>query len=730
MPISKKRAIALFSALLPTTQLLILGSLVLITVLIMFGFTFMLERQLVIQRQSAIARSEYKAVHNAAQLDRELLRLYAIVEGGASEFDQHNFTLQRDLVESRIKIYENAYNGLRSSQEIQQRLGLYRTEWTNLQSQLDTWAAAPGNNQVRNELRTKLRALEVLVDQIIHDNQHVIEARIAEWIDASQTLANLLTVATIIFITLVLFTTYGIFQFLLERQRTEAILRTSERQYRAILDAIPDAVLRMKRDGTHTDFKPAKHFAAFTADFQPLGKKVTDFLPTAIAQIYLEMTERALATDEEQVFEYELPEPQAQTPSNFEARVIPSGSDEVQIIVRDITEEKQQKQRQAQAQKLESIGMLAGGIAHDFNNLLTSMLTQTSLAKRKLAQNLPAEQHLDKAILTTERAADLTRQLLAYAGKGHFQIVQLDLNQMLRENSGLFETALPNRAAFQLELAERLPPIEADRGQIQQVVMNLVINAAEALQASGGHVRIATNLRKITPTCNVNLYMGDYLRPGDYASLQVSDNGSGMDAKTLNRIFDPFFSTKQHGHGLGLSATLGIIRTHHGGIHVQSQPGVGTTFTILFPISAAPLQAPTQPTAAITPQPYKAKRVLVIDDEAAIREAVVDILEMSQLESIAAASGAVGIEAFRQYVDQIGVVLLDMKMPGLSGEETYAALRQIDPHVKVILSSGYHESEVAKNFTKQGLVTFLQKPYNFDVLLQEIHKVLLPQPAA
>ena len=277
---------------------------------------------------------------------------------------------------------------------------------------------------------------------------------------------------------------------------------------------------------------------------------------------------------------------------------------------------------------------------------------------------------------------------------------------------------------MQLELAAALPSIKADRGQIQQVVMNLVINAAEALQDLGGHVHITTCIRKLTTTSDLSLYMGDNLRPGDYVSLQVSDSGIGMDEKTLNRIFDPFFSTKKQGHGLGLSATLGIIRTHHGGIHVQSQPGIGTTFIVLFPACIPFLLEPTKPTPTPTPQRYTGQSVLVIDDEPFICEAVTDILETIGLHVIAVGGGEAGIEEFRQHADQIGVVLLDMKMPGLSGAETYQALRQIDANVKVILSSGYHEAEVTEQFDQQGISAFLQKPYNSALLTQQVYKTL------
>jgi two-component system cell cycle sensor histidine kinase/response regulator CckA len=356
------------------------------------------------------------------------------------------------------------------------------------------------------------------------------------------------------------------------------------------------------------------------------------------------------------------------------------------------------------------------------------MLAQNSLAKYKLGRGLPALEHIDKAIISAERAADLTRQLLAYAGKGKFQIITLDLNQLIRETSGLLETALPNRTVLQLHLVDSLPLIEADRGQIQQVVMNLVINAAEALHDDGGYVRLTTVSQIITTADDANRYMGANLQPGHYVALQVCDNGTGMEPKTLNQIFDPFFSTKTLGHGLGLAATLGIIRTHHGGIRVQSQPGVGTIFTLLFPATTVQPIAPADNIVMLPPPHDHKQLVLVIDDESSICEAVTDILATEGLPVIVAASGEVGIECFRQHRSQIGLVLLDMKMPGLSGEETFRALRQIDPLLKVILSSGYNEAEVHRHFGESGIVAFLQKPYNFALLTQAVHAALTAHP--
>jgi CheY-like chemotaxis protein len=224
---------------------------------------------------------------------------------------------------------------------------------------------------------------------------------------------------------------------------------------------------------------------------------------------------------------------------------------------------------------------------------------------------------------------------------------------------------------------------------------------------------------------DLTAYMGSDLQPGHYVMLRVSDNGIGMEPRTLSRIFDPFFSTKVNGHGLGLSATLGIIRTHRGGIHVQSQPDVGTTFTLLFPVAQQNLTVAPKPASTTLSPATNEQVVLIIDDEALVRDAIVDILQMDGFTVIAASGGEEGLAQFRQYQAQIGVVVLDMKMPGMSGEETFQRLRQLDAAIKIILSSGYNESQISRDWHAQGITAFLQKPYDFTVFTETIRKALL-----
>lgn len=374
-------------------------------------------------------------------------------------------------------------------------------------------------------------------------------------------------------------------------------------------------------------------------------------------------------------------------------------------------------------QKQESIGVLVGGIAHDFNNLLTGMLTQSSLAIRRLPANVPAVKHIEKAVISAERAADLTRQLLAYAGKGRFQLDTIDLNHIVRENLSLLELAIPINIEVNLQLAKHPLIIEVDRGQLQQLIMNLVMNAGEAMESqSSGTLTIRTASTRISdPSSNVTYLGNNTLPAGDYAYLEVSDTGIGMDDKTLASIFDPYFTTKPQGQGLGLSATIGIIRSHKGGMQVKSTPQQGSQFQIWLPTTMNQLSTDTIPGDLHTEQEAV---VMVVDDQQLVRDAVMDILELEDIEVLAADGGQEAVDLYREQGSHISVIVLDMQMPGMNGCETYYALQAIDPEVNVLISSGYSEKELSKQFKPGEIAGFLQKPYNFDLLINTVRSFL------
>ena len=372
------------------------------------------------------------------------------------------------------------------------------------------------------------------------------------------------------------------------------------------------------------------------------------------------------------------------------------------------------------AQRLESLNVLAGGIAHDFNNLLTGILSNAGTARRKLAANDSAQQHLSEIVRGSKLAAHLTGQLLAYAGRGQFQVLARDLTAEVREIQDLLETSVRTRAKLDFQLAEDLPAILADPIQIQQVVMNLIVNASESGKG-GVEVQIETKAIELSEADIREFMPGSPLKVGRYVALDVIDNGSGMDAETIERIFDPFFTTKSAGRGLGLAASLGIIHRHRGGIQVKSRPGAGTSFRVVFPASGQIVRPPAErPVTDLSGHGV----ILVVDDDDYILQAVYVSLESYGYSVLLANSGAAAIRIFEERSDQIDLVLLDMLMPGMSGEETYRALRAIRPDVKVLLSTGFAPDEAAQRFTDEGLAGFLRKPYDPDQLAGEVQRII------
>ncbi len=394
-------------------------------------------------------------------------------------------------------------------------------------------------------------------------------------------------------------------------------------------------------------------------------------------------------------------------------------------ICRDITEHKQSEEAVRRTQKLESLGLLAGGVAHDFNNLLVAILGQTSLGLSRLPAESPARANLEKAVRAAERAADLTRQMLAYSGRGHFQVTSVDLNALILDNLHLFEVAVPKNVRLRSELEPSLPWIDADVGQIQQVVMNLITNAAEAIGERPGTVTVTTGIRSVVGR-DIPLWRhtGEPLPPGAYVSLEVQDDGQGMSPAVRERIFDPFFTTKFTGRGLGLAAVLGIVRGHKGGLQVESEPGRGTLFRLVFPRSQ---RTPISREPAVASALSATGTVLVIDDEELVREAVADALDSEGIRYRLAADGQSGVALLREHAREIGLVLLDLSMPGRSGEETFSDLREVDEGIPVLLSSGYSEEEVRRRFAPKDLAGFLQKPYRFPTLVAEVKRCLRPR---
>ena len=383
-------------------------------------------------------------------------------------------------------------------------------------------------------------------------------------------------------------------------------------------------------------------------------------------------------------------------------------------------ERRQIEQQMQQAQKLESLGVLAGGIAHDFNNLLTGLLTNAGMAKQALAPHHPATAYVREAIQGARLASHLTGQLLAYAGKGQFHIRPLDLSAEVRALQPLLTTAVRGQGRLVVQLASHLPSLEADPAQLHQVLMNLVLNAAECM-AEEVTIRITTSRRALVSADLEQLVPGHHLRVGECVVLQVQDTGCGMDEATVQRIFDPFFTSKATGRGLGLAATLGIVHGHGGGLRLTSQVGRGTTFELYFPAS----DQPVAPVAEDAPRDLSGQGViLVVDDDVFVLKAASAALHRLGYRVLLAADGARALEVFQSRLQEIDLIVLDMTMPGLSGEETFRRLRALHPEVKVVLSSAYDEAEVAAQVATTSGVGFLPKPYGPEQLGTQVKQLL------
>ncbi len=381
----------------------------------------------------------------------------------------------------------------------------------------------------------------------------------------------------------------------------------------------------------------------------------------------------------------------------------------VVVTFEDISERKRTEEHLLQSAKLESLGVLAGGVAHDFNNILTGILGNSSLVLEGLPENDPNRDLLREVVNASERAADLTRQMLAFAGKGTFFVEPVNLSSAVEEMRELLESSVPKPARLGLQLARALPPVMADLRQIQQAIVNLVINAGEAIGERPGLVLVETGVRWLPQGEAAHPPFGA-LDAGQYVFAAVQDTGVGIDAATRGRIFDPFFSTKFTGRGLGLPAALGIARSHHGVIRVSSEPGRGSRFELMLPSSE--------------PSGQKRRTVLVVDDEDIIRRTTRSVLERRGFDVLMASDGREAVEVFRERSSEIALVLLDLTMPVMGGDEAARYLHTIRHDVPILVSSGYNESEVERRFAGSRVAGFVRKPYTPAALMQKIEAAL------
>jgi signal transduction histidine kinase len=400
--------------------------------------------------------------------------------------------------------------------------------------------------------------------------------------------------------------------------------------------------------------------------------------------------------------------------------------------LRDLTERRKAEEERHRheterqyAQKLESLGVLAGGIAHDFNNLLMAIVARAGLALRSLPSDSPAREHLHIIETTGLRGGELANQMLTFAGKTQLNFQPIVLQQFLKETTSFLRSTVSKRITVTLDLATNLPPIQGDRSQLRQLLVNIVTNAAEAIGDQDGTISISTSTLE-TPTPDLQPYhiMGD-LPLGHCVALKIRDTGNGIKPELIPKIFDPFFSTKFLGRGLGLASLLGITHGHGAAIAVQSQVGLGTEFCFLFPTCqtssaqhAPSLTLPQQPSSHSTPT-----KVLIVDDEEEVRTACSLILNEIGFDALVAQDGKAGFHIFEQHQDEIALVFLDLTMPQLDGGQLAEKIRLINPHVPILVSSGYAEEETMKHFTQSSIHAFIQKPFQVETLIAKIQEL-------
>jgi len=521
-------------------------------------------------------------------------------------------------------------------------------------------------------------------------------------------------------------------------KQTEAALRESEENFRAFVETSNDWVWAMDATGRHTYSNGRiKEIIGYDPE-EILGGMATDFIhPDDLAAVSALMAECIPAKKGWQGYAVRFRHKDGHyrwMESSAVAVVDSNGAlTGFRGADRDITDRVQGEndrieleRRLFHAQKLESLGVLAGGIAHDFNNILMAILGNLDMALLDIPSLSPARESIEQSLKAVNRAADLTRQMLAYSGKGRFVMENMDLNVLVEENTNLFRSIVSRKITMNIHLAPSPVYIEADPPQVQQIIMNLLTNASEAIGDAPGLITLCTGMQWCDDRYLHKSRIEEKPTAGQFVFVDVSDTGCGMETETLNRMFEPFFTTKFTGRGLGLPAVLGIVRGHHGAIMLNSALGSGTTVRVLFPAcEPAPKitgKAHTSLEAASLAVP--ATMILIVDDEEAVRNLCAAFVERMGHPVLCAANGEEALTLFHEHVREIACILLDLTMPRMDGVNAFRQMKRIRPDVKVILCSGYDEQEATQRFTSEGLAGFIQKPYRLQELKAKIEQVL------
>ncbi len=526
----------------------------------------------------------------------------------------------------------------------------------------------------------------------------------------------------------------GVLRDLTEKKENEKQLRDNHAKLSAFLETAVDSIISIDEVGTILSFNPAAERMLGYSSQEIIGRNVRSLMPSPFQEEhdgylsnYLDTgLAKIIGTGREVVV---LRKDGTQFPADLAISEIRHDGDRIFTgVLRDLTEKKRWESQFQHSQKLESLGVLAGGIAHDFNNLLMGVLGHSSLVITELSPESPIQSSMKDIQDTATGAAELCKQMLAYSGKGRFVVQALSLSEVVKQFGHLLEISVPKNVVLKYELAGSLPAINADSRQMQQLVMNLITNATEAIGTDSGIVTLATGVMNADEEYLKSTYLDDKLPSGDYVYYEVSDSGCGMTDDTKQKLFDPFFTTKFTGRGLGLAALLGIVRGHQGAVKIYSEVGKGTTFKVLFP--AIDIEAVSVPAGVTPPRKWKGKgKLLIVDDDETARTVSKRILESGGFTTLLACDGREGIKIFEKHQCEIIGVLLDMTMPHMDGLATFLRLKQLEPGVQVILTSGYSKQDATSRFSGKGLAGFIQKPYRPVELLHLMDQILGRTPS-
>ncbi|NTV48955.1 MAG: PAS domain S-box protein [Geobacteraceae bacterium] len=520
----------------------------------------------------------------------------------------------------------------------------------------------------------------------------------------------------------------GISRDITNRKQTEEALASSERFLKTIVDSEPECIKMIDINGNLLMMNPAGLEMIDADSFEQVkGQCVCPLITEPYREAFMALTKQVFQGIPG-ILEFEAIGLKGRH-IWLETHAVPFRNEHGEIvsllgITRDITERKRAEDERINlekqilhAQKLESLGVLAGGIAHDFNNILTSVIGNADLALMRINPESPAVDNLRSIEIAAARAADLAKQMLAYSGKGKFVISNHDINGLLEEMLHILQVSISKKAVLRLNLTRPLPSVEADATQLRQIIMNLVINASEAIGDKSGVIAITTGCMDCDSSYLKDVWLDENIGDGLYVFIEIADTGCGMDKETLSKLFDPFFTTKFTGRGLGMAAVLGIVRGHKGAVKVYSEPGKGSTFKILLPASSKPAEIFNHDSR--NDHWRGSGTVLLVDDEETIRGVSAEMLKELGFKVVTANDGREAIEAYKARTD-ISFVILDLTMPHMDGEQCFRELRMLNPDVKVIMSSGFSELEVTQKFVGKGLAGFIQKPYKLSVLREGI----------